>query len=93
MIARRKIPRAIRAPTMAPTTATIPLRRHPCNPIGGAGKNGSNHEHHRKNTPTIIPMTIKTAPTALLFPDPKYAVKIPAMTLATANTSISMDKK
>jgi hypothetical protein len=33
------------------------------------------------------------APTALLLPEPKYAVKIPATILARANTSISIPKK
>jgi len=49
--------------------------------------------NQRNSTPTTRPITIKIAPTALLLPDPKYAVNTPAIILATANTSINMLKK
>jgi hypothetical protein len=48
---------------------------------------------HINRTNTINPIIMSIAPTALLLPDPKYAVNIPAMILATANTSINMLKK
>ena len=93
MIANRKIPSAMRAPTTAPITAKTLSITTPTKDIGALPMNPRSPANHRKMTPTISPMTIKTAPTARLFPDPKYAVKMPAMILATANTSVSMLRK
>ena len=87
------MPRAINAPSIAPITDEIPKRVVPARSTRGAPKDGSTCTNQRNNTPTIRPITIRIAPTALLFPDPKYAVKIPAITLATANTSINMLSK
>jgi hypothetical protein len=41
----------------------------------------------KKIAPTITPIMISTAPTALLLPDPKYAVKIPATIVPSAKMS------
>jgi len=71
MIAKRKIPSAIKAPIIAPTTADIAEIVHPTNPMGGGPKNGKSQEHQRNKTPTIKPISINTAPTTLLLPDPK----------------------
>ena len=90
------MPRAINAPITAPMTATIPLVITPTKFIisGGAPINDvRSPAPHRNKTNTINPIMINIAPTALLLPDPKYAVNIPATILATANTSINMLKK
>ena len=95
MIAKRNIPKAIKAPMIAPITATIPLTIEPAKSMmpGGAPRNPNSPDPQRKMTPTKSPMIIRIAPTALLFPDPKYAVKIPAIMLAIAKTKVSMLKK
>ena len=74
IIAKRKIPRAIKAPIMAPTTATIPLVIVPVifrKPVGVPINDDSIPEPQRNITPIISPIIIKIPPTALLFPDPK----------------------
>jgi hypothetical protein len=77
-------------------TATTPLVITPRKFIivGGAPINEvKSSAPHINRTNTINPIIMSIAPTALLLPDPKYAVNIPAMILATANTSINMLKK
>ena len=95
IIASRNIPTAINAPITAPTTAAILLMimSLPAHVIETVPKNGINPANQRNMKPTSKPIIIKIAPTTLLLPDPKYAVNIPAMTLATANTSINILKK
>jgi len=93
MIASRNMPSAINAPIIAPMTATIPSVTTPTNDIGAVPINVRIPANHKNRINTINPITMRIAPTALLLPDPKYAVKIPAIILATAKTSISMLKK
>ncbi len=74
IIARRNIPSAIRAPTIAPMTATIPLVIVPTRfiiPVGVPMNDARIPAPQRKMTPTISPMIIRIAPTIRLFPDPK----------------------
>lgn len=71
IIASRKIPRAINAPMIAPITATTPLTTYPANENGAGPMNERIPANQRNKTPTINPITIKIAPTALLLPDPK----------------------
>jgi len=95
MIAKRNIPNAINAPMTAPMTDIMPTVTVPTRFIiaGGVPINERTPAPHKNNTPTISPMTMRIPPTALLFPDPKYAVKIPAIILAIAKTSIIMLRK
>ena len=95
IIASRKIPRAIIAPTTAPMTATIPFVIIPQKFIiaGGVPINVRTPAPHRNRTNTINPMMTNIAPTARLLPDPNYAVNIPATMLAIANTSINILNK
>ena len=92
MIASRNMPSAINAPITAPMTATMPPVTTPTNDIGATPMNVRMPANHKNRTNTINPIMIRIAPTALLLPDPKYAVKNPAMMLAMAKTSISMLK-
>ena len=74
MIAKRKIPKAIKAPIIAPITATIPLVIVPTRfktPVGMPINDVKTPAPQRKINPTISPIIIKIPPTALLFPDPK----------------------
>jgi len=91
IIANRNIPSAIPAPTRAPNIATIPWTIVPLKyNMLPAATEPSNPAPYR-NTPNMInPMIINMAPTARLFPDPKYAVNAPAMKLAMANTSVNI---
>lgn len=90
IIASKNNPRATPIPIIAPITAETPSNIHPQRPIGGSPRNGRNQAHHENNAPTINPIMIRTAPMTLLFPEPKYAVNIPAMILARANTNKNM---
>jgi hypothetical protein len=73
-------------------TATTPLimTSFPAQDIGAVPIKDKRPANQRNRTNTINPITISIAPTALLLPDPKYAVNIPAMILATANTFLLM---
>ena len=70
----------------------MPLRTYPekLSRAGGTPKNVIIPAPHKNTMPTNNPMITNTAPTTLLLPDPKYAVNIPAIMLAMANTSVSM---
>ena len=63
---------------------------HPHSPIGGCPINGIRYTHHKNITPTIKPTITNSAPMILLFPDPKYALKIPATMLPNAKTNKNM---
>jgi hypothetical protein len=77
----------MRAPMREATPGTVVPAR--CN--GGVPKYGSRiYTHHKKKMPTINPIMIRIPPIARLFPEPKYAVKIPARKLATAKTNINI---
>ena len=92
-IATMKRPRAISAPTSAPSTATILLVIQPHNSNGGAGIPGSNHAHQANTRPTSNPRRIKKAPMYRAFWEPKYAVNNPAIILPMLNTKRIMDTR
>ena len=73
---------------IAPMTAMMPFVTDPTIfiiPVGVPINDASTQAPHRKIIPTIRPIIIRIPPTALLLPDPKYAVIIPAIMIATAN--------
>ena len=71
IIANRKKPKAIKAPIIAPITATTLSKTMYPNEYGAAPMKLRIPANQRKTTPTISPIIIKNVPTILLFPDPK----------------------